>query len=52
MQKEILRLFLEYSRFLVWQRNFTLLFPIFATVVNSIITPYILAQFIDRLQAG
>lgn len=52
MQKQIIKLFWRFSRYQSWQRNFALVFPIFAVVVNGIAAPYVLSLFIDRLQAG
>lgn len=52
MQKQIIKLFWRFSRYNSYQRNLALIIPIFAVVVNAIIAPYVLSQFIDRLQAG
>lgn len=52
MQKQIIKLFWQYSRHNAFQRNLALFFPILAVVVNAIVGPYILSRFIDKLQAG
>lgn len=52
MQKRTIALFWRFSRPFKVQRTLALTFPIFAVVVNAIIAPYILSQFIDRLQDG
>lgn len=52
MQKEILTLFWQISNAYKVKRGLALMFPILAVVINAIAAPYVLSQFIDRLQAG
>ncbi len=50
MQKKTIALFWRLTRKHAMQRNLALLFPILAVVVNAIIAPYILSQFVNKLQ--
>ncbi len=52
MQKKTLTLFWRFSRRYKFQRTLALLFPMLAVVINVIIAPYILSQFINKLQSG
>ena len=52
MQKKILRHFWQYTKKYTWQRNLALLFPVLAVLINAVAAPYVLSQFLDRLQAG
>jgi ATP-binding cassette subfamily B protein len=50
MQQRSLALFWRFTRPYGLQRNLALFFPVLAVVINAIIAPYVLSQFIDRLQ--
>lgn len=52
MQKHILSLFWRFTRNHPVQRSFALVFPVIAVTINTIVAPYILSIFIDRLQVG
>jgi ATP-binding cassette subfamily B protein len=52
MQKQILALFWRFTRRHALTRNLALLFPALAVSVNAIAAPYVLSQFLDRLQDG
>lgn len=52
MQKKILQLFWHAADTYKWQRLLAITFPVLAVTVNSIAAPYVLSQFLDRLQAG
>lgn len=52
MQKNILRLFWNYSNGSKLYRALALLFPVIAVIVNAILAPYILSLFLDKLQSG
>lgn len=52
MQKRTITLFWHFSRPYKVQRTLALFFPVLAVVVNAIAAPYVLSQFLDRLQDG
>lgn len=52
MQKRTLALFWRFTRPYKIQRTLALTFPAFAVIINAIVAPYILSQFLDRLQEG
>ena len=52
MQKDTLKLLWHYTKPFAWQRNLAIVAVIFSVVVEGYIAPYILAQFINQLQAG
>lgn len=50
MQKRIIALFWRFTRQHKVQCTLALLFPVLAVVINAIIAPYVLSQFLDKLQ--
>ena len=52
MQKDTLKLLWHYTKPFAWQRNLAIVGVIFSVVVEGYIAPYILALFINQLQAG
>lgn len=52
MQKDTLKLLWRFTKPFAWQRNLAIVAVIFSVVVEGYIAPYILAQFINQLQAG
>lgn len=52
MQKQILKLFWRFTDESRNLRNFALLFPAVAVIINAIVAPYILSIFLDMLQKG
>ncbi len=52
MQKQIIKLFWNFSKERAVERNFALITPVVAVVMNAIIAPYVLSRFIDTLQSG
>ncbi len=52
MQKESLKLFWKFSNQYKVKRTLALLFPVIAVTVNAIAAPYVLSQFLDKLQEG
>jgi ATP-binding cassette subfamily B protein len=52
MQKESLKLFWNFSNQYKVKRTLALIFPVIAVTVNAIAAPYVLSQFLDKLQEG
>ena len=52
MQKQTIKLFLKYSSNQKVPRALALLFTVFAVTTNTIVAPYVLSLFMNRLQAG
>ena len=52
MQKNILTIFWRFTHNHPYQRAAALFFPIVAVSINTIVAPYILSLFIDKLQFG
>ena len=52
MQKATLKLLWHYTKPFAWQRNLAICAVVFSVVVEGYIAPFILAQFINQLQAG
>lgn len=52
MQKNILKLFWRFSNRYKFQRGLALFFPALAVIINAIAAPFVLSQFINKLQAG
>lgn len=52
MQKNTFRLFWRYAKTYRWRLAAALLFPVLAVTANSLLSPYVLSQIINRIQAG
>lgn len=52
MQRKILRLFWQASQPYGIKRTFAMVFAMLAVITNSLVAPYILSQFLNKLQAG
>lgn len=52
VQKNILRLFWQFSNPYKVRRGLAIFFPVLAVTMNAIAAPYILSRFLDKLQSG
>lgn len=52
MQKQTIALFWRLTKGHAIERNLALVFPMIAVITNAIVAPYILSQFVNKLQHG